>query len=48
MHDPKTDKKEPEIIENLSFGEVMPETPFGDVAYIKEVQNQLNKEWRQP
>lgn len=47
MHDPKKEKQDPKIIENLSSGDFMPETPFGDVAYIGEVQNQLNKAWRQ-
>ena len=36
----------PEIIENLSHGDLNLETPFGDVAYINEIQNQLNREWR--
>lgn len=47
MPEPKDKKQEPqEEIINLTNGEILPESPQGDIAYITDLGNKLNDTWK--
>lgn len=49
MHDPKlTHDTEHDIEVDLTHGDFDFERPQGDVAFLNDVQNNLNKTWRLP